>query len=290
MLRKVVLVTDSCCDLPLKIVNDYEINVIPMHFAFSGISYLDTPTHKEMSVSDFYLKLRNKEVAITSQATIEDCLNVIKPLANEGYDIICLGFSSALSGTVNSMRLVSDMIKDEFPNINISVIDTLSASLGEGLYVYLVAKKIKEGYDFQKVLDYALSLQNKICHYFTVDDLGTLKRGGRLSASKAFLGSLLNLKPILHVTTEGKLVPIAKKIGRKQSLNMLFDFFKQKCSDPSIIFISHGSCYSDAEYVKNKIIDIYPNINDVVIGDIGPVIGAHSGPGTVAIFFLGEER
>ena len=188
------------------------------------------------------------------------------------------------------MRLVSDMIKDEFPNINISVIDTLSASLGEGLYVYLVAKKIKEGYDFQKVLDYALSLQNKICHYFTVDDLGTLKRGGRLSASKAFLGSLLNLKPILHVTTEGKLVPIAKKIGRKQSLNMLVDFFKQKCSDPSIIFISHGSCYSDAEYVKNKIIDNYPNINDVVIGDIGPVIGAHSGPGTVAIFFIGEER
>ena len=159
-----------------------------------------------------------------------------------------------------------------------------------GLFVYLVAKKIKEGYDFQKVLDYALSLQNKICHYFTVDDLGTLKRGGRLSASKAFLGSLLNLKPILHVTTEGKLVPIAKKIGRKQSLNMLVDFFKQKCSDPSIIFISHGSCYSDAEYVKNKIIDNYPNINDVVIGDIGPVIGAHSGPGTVAIFFLGEER
>ena len=117
-----------------------------------------------------------------------------------------------------------------------------------------------------------------------------MKRGGRLSASKAFLGSLLNLKPLLHVTTEGKLVPIAKKIGRKQSLNMLVDFFKQKCSDPSIIFISHGSCYSDAEYVKNKIIDNYPNINDVVIGDIGPVIGAHSGPGTVAIFFIGEER
>ncbi len=290
MLRKVVLVTDSCSDLPLKLVNDLEIHVIPMHFAFNGVSYLDFPTHKEMSVNDFYDRLRNKEVAITSQATIEDCLNVIRPLANEGDDIICLGFSSALSGTVNSMRLVANMIKDDYPNINITVIDTLSASLGEGLYVYLVAKKIKEGYDFFKASEYALSLQNKILHYFTVDDLGTLKRGGRLSASKAFLGSILNLKPILHVDTNGRLVPIGKKIGRKQSLNCLIEAFKEKCTDPSIIFVSHGSCYKDAEYVKNKIVDLYPSINEVVISDIGPVIGAHSGPGTVALFFIGKER
>lgn len=291
MSNELVIVTDSCSDLNKDLIKELGIIVIPMHFSFGNENFSNDPLKAEMSNKEFYDRLRCKEVAVTSQVTIEDCLKYVKPLLEEKKDVLCLAFSSALSGTYNSMKLVSEMLKEENNEYHIEVVDSLCASLGEGLFTYLVAKKAKEeNLDLKSAYEYAESLKGNINHYFTVDDLSTLKRGGRLSATKAFLGTLLNLKPILHVDPEGRLVPIGKKLGRKASIINLLDYFKQRCTNNDVVFISHGDCLDEALLLKKKIEDIYKDIKVFVVSEIGPVIGAHSGPGTLALFFVGEGR
>ncbi len=289
--KKLVVVTDSCSDLTEEIVKEFDINVIPMHFSFNNEQYVDDINHSGMSIKDFYDRLRNKEVAITSQATVDDCVKYLKPFAEKNYDVLLIAFSSALSGTYNSMNLAANILKEEYNDFNIKIVDSLCASFGEGFLTYLVCKEIKDkNLDLNHAYNFAESIKGNINHYFIVDDLGTLKRGGRLSATKAFLGSLLNLKPILHVSNEGKLVPINKKLGRKASIISLFDYFKNKCINHEVVFISHGDCLEDALLLKKKIENLYNDIKVLMVGDIGPVIGAHSGPGTLAVYFIGEGR
>lgn len=291
MSNELVIVTDSCSDLNKELIEELGIVVIPMHFSFGNENFSNDPLKPELSNKEFYDRLRCKEVAVTSQVTIEDCLKYVKPLLKDKKDVLCLAFSSALSGSYNSMKLVSEILKEENKDYHIEVVDSLCASLGEGLFTYLVAKKVKEEkLDLKKAYEFAESLKGNINHYFTVDDLSTLKRGGRLSATKAFLGTLLNLKPILHVDDKGRLVPIGKKLGRKSSILNLLDYFKQRCTNHDVVFISHGDCLDEALLLKSKIEALYTDIKVFVVSEIGPVIGAHSGPGTLALFFVGEGR
>jgi len=289
-MNKFVIVTDSCSDLPLYIVKSLNLTVIPMHFTIDGKSYINDLAHKDMDIHTFYDQLRNKKISKTSQITFEEAYQTFESLVKEENDILCISFSSALSGTINSMNLAKNEIVKNYPNCKVEVVDSLCASLGEGYLVYLVANKVKnENLTLEQARDYAEEIKLKVNHYFTVDELGTLKRGGRLSATKAFLANLLNLKPILHVAKDGKLVPIGKKFGRKSSIASLVTYFKEKGMGNDTVFISHGDCPIDANELKTRIVELNPHVN-VVINEIGPVIGSHSGPGTLAIYFLADER
>ena len=290
-MKEFVIFTDSCCDLPADLIKKEGIEVIPMSFGFNDQEiYLDDSEHKEMSPEVFYNRLRNKEVAKTNQISIDTYLNKAKAVLNEGKDILVLSFSSALSGTFNVFELATQDLLDEYKDAQIKVVDSLCASLGQGLFVYLVNEIKKSGANLEECYEKAIDLRKHIIHVFTVDDIGTLKRGGRLSASKAFLANLLNLKPVLHVDDEGRLVPIGKKIGRRASLIDVINHYESEHSDEDVVFISHGDALSDAEFIKAKILAKHPNIKVFLINTIGPVIGAHSGPGTIALFYKGEKR
>lgn len=289
-MKEYILVTDSCSDLPKDIVEQFRIKIIPMRFSFGDQEFLDTPDHSDMDIKTFYDRLRNEEVARTVQASGENFKDVIKDDLKSGKDIIYIAFSSALSGTYNSCSVIKDELLNEYPNSKIAVIDSLCASMGEGFLVYLAAKKKESGATFEECVKFIEETKLHVVHYFTVGDLGTLKRGGRLSATAAFLGSLLNLKPVLHVDELGKLVPIEKTLGRKQSIMNIIKKIDKDCIDYDTVFISHGDCEEDANFVKERILKVHPEIKVVIIGYIGPVIGAHSGPGTLALYYLANKR
>lgn len=291
-MKDFVIFTDSCSDLSLDFINSENIVVLPMSFSFKNGEevYLDDPSHKEMSIKDFYSRLRNKEVAKTNQVNMLTFEETAEKYLKEDKNILVLSFSSALSGTYNTLSICANELKEKYKDNEIYIVDSLCASFGEGLFVYLVNEYKKAGDDIETCYEKALELRHHILHLFTVDDLGCLARGGRLSASKAFIANLLSLKPLLHVSKEGKLVPIGKSIGRKKSLIDLVNRFDKECIDDRIVFISHGDCLEEALFVKEKILAKRPNIKVLLINDIGPVIGAHSGPGTLAIYFIGKER
>lgn len=287
-----VIFTDSCCDLPYDYLAKEGIICLPMSFSFNNGKeiYTDDPSHSEMDIKTFYNRLKNKEVSKTNQVNLETYLKEATKVLKEGNDILVLSFSSALSGTFNAIKIGSDELSNSFPERKIKAIDSLCASMGEGLFVYLVNDYKNKKHNLEETYEYAENLKHHILHYFTVDDLGCLQRGGRLTATKAFLATILNLKPVLHVDKEGRLVPISKKIGRKQSIMEIFSKFEQECVDDEVVFISHGDCLQDAEFLKQKIMSKHPNIKVFMVNYIGPVIGSHSGPGTLALYFKGEHR
>lgn len=289
-MKDYIIVTDGCSDFPSELQNKYKIKIIPMRFSFGDEEFIDTPDHKEMSIKDFYNRLRNEEIAHTVQATGENFKNIILDDLKQGKDIIYICFSSALSGTYNSCSITKNELEKEYPNSKITVIDSLCASMGETLLVYLAINKKENGADYDECVKYIEDTKLHVSHLFTVAELGTLKRGGRLSATKAFLGSLLNLKPVLHVDNEGRLVPTDKCLGRKQSLIKIISKFEATCIDFNTVVISHGDCEEDANFIKQRILKSHPEIKVLIVGYIGPVIGAHSGPGTIAIYFLADKR
>ncbi len=291
-MKDFVIFTDSCSDLSLKYVEEENIVVLPMSYSFKDGKevYYDDPSHKGMSVKDFYNRIRNKEIAKTNQVNMLTFEEEAEKYLKQDKNILVLSFSSALSGTYNSLNISVNDLKEKYKDNEIYIVDSLCASFGEGLFVYLVNEYKKNGDDIKTCYDKALELRHHILHLFTVDDLSCLARGGRLSASKAFVANLLSLKPLLHVDKEGKLVPFAKTIGRKKSLMELINKFDRECIDDRVVFISHGDCLEDALFVKDKILAKRPNIKTILVNDIGPVIGSHSGPGTLAIYFIGKER
>lgn len=239
----------------------------------------------------FYAKLRAGSVSTTTQVNSEEFLHVFTPLLEAGQDVLYIAFSSGLSGTCQSALLARKELKERFPDRKLEVFDSLCASMGEGLLVYHAAKLRREGKSLEEVLSWLRENALRLCHWFTVDDLNHLKRGGRVSTATALVGTILGIKPVLHVDDEGHLIPVTKVRGRKQSLDALVKRMEDTVEDPAgqMVFISHGDCLDDARYVERQIREKL-GVEQVEIGYIGPVIGAHSGPGTVALFFLGKER
>ncbi|MHB1393919.1 MAG: DegV family protein [Clostridia bacterium] len=285
-----VLLIDSCTDLPRSYVEKNEIPFVSLVCNFKGQEYKDD-FGKTLSYKEFYNEVRNGEMPSTSQVNVYVYVEIFRKYAAEGKSVIYLGFSSALSGSLNSAYLAKDLVCEEIENADITVIDSKSASLGEGLLAYYANEMLKAGASKDEVVSWLETNKLKMNHWFTVDDLGHLKRGGRLSGTAAFVGTLLDIKPILQVDDEGRLVPVSKIKGRKKSIKTLFEMLQENIESPEeqVIAISHGDCIEDAEYLKEMILKEY-KVRDVIINEIGPVIGSHAGPGTVALFFMGSKR
>lgn len=290
-MKNYVIITESTADLPVDIIDELGIKVIPMTFDIEGKSYLNYPDNRDLDIREFYEKLRKGEKSTTSLVNTAYFIDLFEPILKSGQDILYIAFSSGLSGTYNASLLAAEELKEKYKDSKIVCIDSKAASLGEGLIVYTAAKKKQEGMNIDDLNEWLLENILKLCHWFTVDDLYHLKRGGRISALSATLGTALNIKPVLHVDDEGHLIPVSNVRGRKKSLHGLVEHMVETCVNPEkqVVFIGHGDCIEDAEYV-GKLVKEKFDVKDVVINDIGPVIGSHSGPGTVALFFFGTER
>jgi DegV family protein with EDD domain len=287
---KPVIITDSCCDLPLTCLKENNIDAPGLNVSYKGKSYEDD-LGQTLKYDEFYKEVRNGELPLTSQINPNVFEDIFERYAKEEAPIIYIGFSSALSGCVNSALIAKRSIEEKFQNADITVIDTKSASLGEGLIVYNAIEMLKSGCSKEEIVNWIEGNKLKVNHWFTVDDLFHLKRGGRISSTAAVIGTLMNIKPVLHVDDEGRLVPVTKVKGRKKSITALFAKLKEMIINPEnqTIFISHGDCIEDAEYLKGMILSEY-KVKDVIVNYVGPGIGAHSGPGTLALFFIGDKR
>lgn len=289
-MREYVITTDNNADLPVEYYKEH--NVGCMYFSYT----MDDVLYKQgsyMPEGEFYGKMRAGSMPTTAQVNPEEARLLFEPYLKEGKDILHIAFSSGLSGTYNSCRIAVEELREEYPDRIITIIDSLAASLGQGLLVYLTQKLKEEGADMQTAAEWAENHRKNIVHLFTVDDLNHLYRGGRVSKTTAVLGGMLNIKPILHVDDEGKLIPIGKVRGRKKSILELTSLMDEKlgsCKDTcDTIFISHGDCLEDAEFLAEKIKERY-QIKTEIVNYVGAVIGAHSGPGTLALFFVGDLR
>ena len=285
------IVTDSTTDLTPELIQELDVQVIPLCYIMEGKTYHNIPGGGEMTDREFYAKLRAGSMSTTTQVNSEEFLRVFTPLLEAGQDVLYIGFSSGLSGTYQSAALAREELKQRFPGRRLEVFDSRCASMGEGLLVYHAAKLQQAGKSLDEVLSWLKENVLNLCHWFTVDDLNHLKRGGRVSKTAAVFGTMLGIKPVLHVDNEGHLIPVSKVRGRKQSLDALVRRMEDTALDPAgqMVFISHGDCLEDARYVERQIREKL-GVRQVELGFIGPVIGAHSGPGTVALFFLGKER
>ena len=286
-----IITTDACSDLTDDIVKTENIFIMPMVFGKDGKEYHHYQDQREMKITDFYDEMRQKGIYRTTLVNPTDFYHFFTELLRQGKDILYIAFSSALSGTYQSATIAIDMLKGEYPNQKIIAVDTLSASFGEGYLVYRAAFLRKEGKTIEETASWIEENKLKLNHIFTVEDLGTLKRGGRLSSTAAIIGSLLRIKPILHVNNEGKLVALSKAVGRKKSLNDMIEVIKNQIVNPTTqtIFIGHGDALEDAQFVGNTLKKEL-KVKDVIYSFIGPVIGSHSGPGTIAVFFMGDKR
>ena len=285
-----VITTDNNSDLPEEYLKDHGVGCMYLSYSMDGKNY----THGNfLPEHEFYEAMRNGSMPTTAQVNPENAKALLEPYLKEGKDILHIAFSSALSGTYNSTRIAADELQEEYPDRKIIVVDSLSASLGQGLLVWLAQQKKELGQTLEDVADWAEKNKLKMVHLFTVDDLNHLYRGGRVSRTTAIVGSMLNIKPVLHVDNEGKLTAIGKVRGRKKALQELVKLMDEKIgifeAGCDTIFISHGDCEQDAQYVAAKVKEKY-NIKNIIINQVGATIGAHSGPGTMALFFMGDVR
>lgn len=285
------IITDSTGDLTPELVRELDLTVIPMEFTVDGKSYHNYPDGHEMSAKAFYDLLRSGKTSTTAQINSQEFVEWAVPMLQAGEDLLYIAFSSGLSGTCQSALLAKQELSEKYPDRKIYVADSLCASMGEGLLVYYAAKMQQEGKSIDEVYQWVQDNKLHLCHWFTVDDLNHLKRGGRVSPAAALFGTMLGIKPVLHVDDAGHLIPVAKIRGRRQSLDALVAHMEETVTNPEnqVIFISHGDCLEDAQYVADKIRSKW-NVKNIVLNEIGPVIGTHSGPGTVALFFLGTKR
>ena len=285
-----VITTDNNSDLPEEYLKDHGVGCMYLSYSMDGKNY----THGNfLPEHEFYEAMRNGSMPTTAQVNPENAKALLEPYLKEGKDILHIAFSSGLSGTYNSSRIAAEELMEEYPDRKIIVVDSLSASLGQGLLVWLAQQKKELGQTLENVADWAEKNKLKMVHLFTVDDLNHLYRGGRVSRTTAIVGSMLNIKPVLHVDNEGKLTAIGKVRGRKKALQELVKLMDEKIgsfgADCDTIFISHGDCEQDAQYVAAKVKEKY-NIKNIIINQVGATIGAHSGPGTMALFFVGDVR
>ena len=290
-----VIISDSTCDLTEEMVQNLEIHIQPMTFRIQDHEYLNYLDERELPLTEFYNLMRKGEVATTAQLNIIGIESFFRPYLEQGLDILNIAFSSGLSGSYNAIRLAAEELLEEFPERKIVVIDSLCASGGEGVLVYQAALNRKKGLSLEENSNMLESFKFKIRHWFTVDDIDTLRRGGRLTGAKAFAAKVLNIKPVLNVDNEGHLKAIYKKVGRKMALRQLVDstINEYDKSDSWITIISHADCLADANTLKGLLENAYQKegiTSEIIITKIGPVIGSHSGPGTLALFTIGDKR
>ena len=284
-----VIFTDSACDLVPSLLAEWGVRCVSLAFRFNHID--KDFLNDDMPIKEFYQNMRDGKIAKTNAVNAEAFREAFEPVLAEGTDILYLGFSSGLSTTFQQGKVAAEELAEKYPDRKVIAIDTLCASAGEGLFVELVLDKKNEGATIEEAAAYANELLPKLAHWFTVEDLVYLKRGGRVSPAVALVGGMLNIKPIMHVDDDGHLIKVGTIRGRKQSLNALADKLFETAEDPAggTIFISHGDCLEDAQYLADRIKS--KGGNDVqIITNVGTVIGAHSGPGTMALFFVAKQR
>ncbi len=289
MTRKFQILTDSGCDMPKEYLKKHGVECVPLGFAMDNINY-EGECGEKITPKAFYEKIRGGSMPTTYQVTAETAGGRIEPFLLAGKDVFVLAFSSGLSGTAGSFFVAQRKLSKKYPKRKIVVVDSLCASMGQGLLLDYLIKKADTGAEIEETAAYIESLKQKICHRFTVDSLFHLKRGGRISGATAVIGSILKIKPVMYVDERGKLVVRNKIMGRKKALNTLVDELTESMEEQdSPIFISHGDCIEDVEYVKGLLKARFPNAK-ITVNYIGPVIGSHSGAGTLALFNKGKGR
>lgn len=286
------IVTDTACDLPASYAEKVEkFTVMPMYYRMNGQDH-PCVLGDEATWHPFYDALRDGQTATTAQVSTAEYQKVFRQLTDQGESILCIVFSSGLSGTYQAAALAQKMMEEENPRAKILVVDSLCASAGQGLLTHYAIQKRSEGLSLEETAQWLVDNRQRLNHWFTVDTLDTLRRGGRVSATAAYLGGMLKIKPILHVDFEGKLIPMEKVQGRKKSLKILAQKVAERANprQGQTLFIGHGDCREDAEYTLQCIRELGFEPREVLITAIGAIIGAHSGPGTLAVFFLGDSR
>lgn len=286
-----VILTDSCCDLPASLAEKMQIDVLPLTVYVDDDSYRNYLDGREIGFHDFYVRLIDAKNVKTSAVNQTEFVEAMEPHLAAGKDVLALIFSSGLSGTFNASAIAVNELREKYPERKIYTVDTLSASMGQGLFVYQCWKQQQAGKTIDEVHAYAEALVPNIAQWFTVNDLFFLKRGGRVSAATAIVGSALSIKPVMHVDDEGHLTKVSTARGRKASIRALVDKMTEIGTDLSNqpVFISHGDCEDEANYMASMIRERF-NPQEIVISYVGPVIGAHSGPGTLALFYPANQR
>ena len=287
-----MITSDTSCDFPLEYVQQHQLPVVSLFYSIDGVSGSNgCPSSEELKT--FYDKMRQGAQTKTQQASIEDTEAVFREVLQQGKDLLHIAFSSGLSGTANAARLAADNLREEFPDRKIEVIDSLCASLGQGLLVDYALRMQQQGKTMEETAQWVKEHIQNLCHLFTVEDLKYLQRGGRISKTTALLGTMIGIKPVLHVDEQGKLVPIAKVRGRKQSIQALVQHMEEKVGrflpQNDTIYISHGDCMEDALYLAELVKEKF-GIVKAMIHHIGPVIGSHAGPGALTLSFMGESK
>ena len=282
------IITDSGTDLTLEQVKELDIIKLDLTVLVDGC---EPAKDSDVDLKELYSLLRQQKSASTAALNIDDFISAMEPILAEGKDILYLGFSSGLSSTYSSGAVAAEELAAKYPERKIYTVDTLCASLGQGLLVYLAAKKRLEGASIEEVRDFVEENKLHLCHQFTVDDLFFLHRGGRVSKTSAVMGTMLKIKPVLHVDNAGKLIKVGTARGRRASITALVDRVKATITNPTeqTMFICHGDCEDEAKAVAQTLKDEL-GVKEVIIGYTGAVIGSHSGPGTIALFHLGTER
>ena len=287
-MREFVITVNSTVDLPKEWLEERHVPVMPLKYTIDGETY---PDMDGLSAKEFFQKLREGHMSVTSQINPDEAREMLEPIVKEGKDILHLAFSSGLSGTYNSMRIAAEELSEEYPDAKIVVIDTLCACLGEGLLLHKALQLKEQGKTLDEIAAWVEENKLHICHNVTVDDLNHLHRGGRISKTAAVLGTLVQVKPIIHVDNDGKLQVIGKERGRRKSLNKIVDMSVEQAKgwENDLVMITHGDCLEDAQYVEKRVKEKM-GVENVLINNIGTVIGSHTGPGVVAVFCMGNKR
>ena len=285
------IVTDSSADFSQEMCEKFGVDVVPLTVQICGKTYRDYPDERDITRKEFYKLLRKNEMGKTSAPNVSDFYEIFEKILDSKRDVLYIAFSSGMSATYSNAKVAAEQLKPFYPDSRILICDSLCASLGQGFLVHLAAKKRELGYSLSETYDFVEKEKLRICHWFTVEDLHHLQRGGRISKFVAVAGSLLNIKPILRVDDNGKLVKMYSARGRRSSVKELFNNFRKFAviEENHTIFISHGDCAEDANTLK-KFIKGEFKVDNVYVNMVGPVIGIHSGPGTLALFFLGNGR
>ena len=287
-MRDYIITVNSTVDTGKEWLEERNVPVIPLKYTIDGQEYTDM---YGLSDKEFFQKLREGKMSVTSQINPEEAKEMLEPYVKEGKDVLHLAFSSALSGTSNSMKIAAEELQEEYPEAKVIVVDTLCACMGEAMLLYYALKQKEAGKTIEEVAQWAEENKLHVCHNVTVDDLFHLHRGGRVSKTAAVLGTMVKVKPIIHMDDNGALQVIGKERGRKKSLHKIVDMAVERSEgwDNEIIMITHGDCLEDAEYVA-KLVREKMGVENVFIHNIGTVIGSHTGPGVVATFCMGNKR